>query len=98
VASTELDTAVSTVGTPPPLNVSDQITVPWKGRQEGSTFRDMAVKLVVLYAQPGDADAFDRHQAAMDAGFGSDEGAATAADYQKIAPPGSRMFVAVDDG
>jgi uncharacterized protein (TIGR02118 family) len=102
----------------------------------------MAVKLVVLYAQPDDAEAFDRHyfgthmplvaqvpglqrtetarvvaaldggektvyrvtelyfadQAAMDAGFGSDQGTATAADYQKIAPPGSRMFVAVGDG
>lgn len=101
----------------------------------------MAVKLVVLYTQPDDADAFDRHyfdthmplahqipglqraetgritaaldgggqtfyrvaelyfadQAAMDAGFGSDEGAATAADYQKIAPPGSRMFVEILD-
>jgi uncharacterized protein (TIGR02118 family) len=101
----------------------------------------MAVKLVVLYTQPDDADAFDQHyfgthmplvgqipglqraetgriaaaldgggqtfyrvaelyfadQAAMDAGFASDEGAATAADYQKIAPPGSRMFVEVLD-
>jgi uncharacterized protein (TIGR02118 family) len=37
-------------------------------------------------------------QAALQAGFGSDEGKATAADYQKIAPPGSRMFVVpVDD-
>ncbi len=36
--------------------------------------------------------------AAMQAGFGSDEGRATAADYQKIAPAGSRMFVVpVDD-
>ena len=32
-------------------------------------------------------------QAAMQAGFGSEEGKATAADYGKIAPPGSRMFV-----
>jgi uncharacterized protein (TIGR02118 family) len=32
-------------------------------------------------------------QAAMQDGFGSDEGKATAADYGKIAPPGSRMFV-----
>jgi len=32
-------------------------------------------------------------QAAMQHGFGSDEGKATAADYGKIAPPGSRMFV-----
>ncbi len=36
-------------------------------------------------------------QAAMDAAFGSPEGAATAADYAQIAPPGSRMFaVAID--
>jgi uncharacterized protein (TIGR02118 family) len=35
---------------------------------------------------------------AMGAALGSDQGKATAADYQKIAPPGSRMFVAsVDD-
>jgi hypothetical protein len=33
----------------------------------------------------------------MQAGFGSPEGGATAADYQEIAPPGSRMFVAVVD-
>jgi uncharacterized protein (TIGR02118 family) len=32
------------------------------------------------------------------AGLASDEGKATAADYQQIAPPGSRMFIAtVDD-
>jgi uncharacterized protein (TIGR02118 family) len=36
-------------------------------------------------------------QAALGAAFGSDEGKATAADYQRIAPPGSRMFVAVLD-
>jgi uncharacterized protein (TIGR02118 family) len=102
----------------------------------------MTVKLVVLYAQPEDADAFDQHylsvhvplvakipgllraetgrivsaadggeqtyyrvaglyfadQQALGAGFATDEGKATAADYQKIAPPGSRMFVeAIDD-
>src|SRR5690242_9412854 len=32
-------------------------------------------------------------QAALQAGFGSNEGKITAADYQKIAPSGSRMFV-----
>lgn len=37
-------------------------------------------------------------QAAMEAAFGSDAGKATARDYQQIAPPGSRMFVAVADG
>ncbi|HEY7009540.1 MAG TPA: EthD family reductase [Jatrophihabitantaceae bacterium] len=101
----------------------------------------MTVKLVVLYAQPTDADAFDEHyldvhvglvhkvpglqrfegarigaaadggeqtyfriaelwfadQQAMQAALGSDEGKATAADYQRIAPPGSRMFVAAVD-
>ncbi len=36
-------------------------------------------------------------RATMDAGFGSDAGKASAADYLKIAPPGSRMFVEVID-
>ena len=102
----------------------------------------MTVKLVVLYSQPNDPEAFDRHyfgthmplvsaipglqrtetgkvgaaadggeltyyrvtelyfadQGALQAGFGSSEGQATAADYQEIAPPGSRMFVASVDG
>ena len=101
----------------------------------------MTVKLVVLYAQPDDGDAFDQHylsvhmplvgkipglqraetgrfvsaldggeqayyriaelyfadQQAMEAAFGSPEGRATAADYQQIAPPGSRMLVEVLD-
>jgi uncharacterized protein (TIGR02118 family) len=102
----------------------------------------MTVKLVVLYTQPDDAEAFDEHYlgvhgplveaipglqrfegarfvaapdggeqtyfriaelyfsdpAAMEAALGSDAGKATAGDYQQIAPPGSRMFVAaVDD-
>ena len=55
----------------------------------------MAVKLVVLYTQPDDTGAFDRHY--LDAGFASAEGKATGADYQQIAPPGSRMFVEVID-
>jgi uncharacterized protein (TIGR02118 family) len=102
----------------------------------------MTVKLIVLYTQPDDTDAFDRHylgthmplaqaipglqraetgrisaaldagektyyrvaelyfadQKALEAAFGTDEGQATAADYQQIAPPGSRMFIeALDD-
>jgi uncharacterized protein (TIGR02118 family) len=102
----------------------------------------MTVKLVVLYTQPADADAFDRHylgvhmplaakipglqraetgritsaldggeqtyyrvaelyfadQDALGAGFATDEGKATVADYQQIAPPGSRLFIeALDD-
>ena len=103
--------------------------------------RFVTVKLVVLYTQPSDPDAFDRHylgthmplvrqvpgleraesgrfttaldggektyyrvaelyfadQAAFQAGFASAEGQATAADYQQIAPPGSRMFIQVID-
>ena len=101
----------------------------------------MTVKLVVLYTQPSDPDAFDRHylgthmplvgaipgleraetgqittaldggeqtyyrvaelyfadQAALQGAFASEEGRATAADYQEIAPPGSRMFIEVLD-
>ena len=102
----------------------------------------MTVKLVVLYTQPSDPEAFDRHylethmplansmpglersetgritsaidggeqtyyrithlyfpdQTALQGGFGSSEGQAAAADYQQIAPPGSRMFlVDLDD-
>jgi uncharacterized protein (TIGR02118 family) len=36
-------------------------------------------------------------RAALDAALGSPEGRATAADYQQIAPPGSRMFVQAVD-
>jgi uncharacterized protein (TIGR02118 family) len=32
--------------------------------------------------------------AALQAGLASDQGAATAADFGQIAPPGSRMFIA----
>jgi uncharacterized protein (TIGR02118 family) len=34
-------------------------------------------------------------QAALGAAVGSPEGTATTADYQKIAPPGSRIFIEV---
>jgi uncharacterized protein (TIGR02118 family) len=101
----------------------------------------MTVKLVVLYTQPEDAEAFEEHylgvhgplvqkvpglqrfegarlgaaadggelpyhriaelyfedQAALQAGLGSEEGKATAQDYQQMAPHGSRMFVATVD-
>ncbi len=36
-------------------------------------------------------------QTALEAALGSEQGKATAADYQQIAPPGSRMFVAAVD-
>jgi uncharacterized protein (TIGR02118 family) len=39
------------------------------------------------------AELYFADQAAMDAGFGSSEGAATAADFGQIAPAGSRMFI-----
>jgi uncharacterized protein (TIGR02118 family) len=97
----------------------------------------VTVKVVVLYTQPSDPEAFDRHylgihvplvnnipglvraetgvvtsaldggeatyyriaelyfadDAALQAGFSSEEGRATSADYREIAPPGSRLFV-----
>jgi uncharacterized protein (TIGR02118 family) len=44
------------------------------------------------------AELYFADDAAMGAAFGSPEGAATAADYGQIAPPGSRMYVEVVDG
>jgi uncharacterized protein (TIGR02118 family) len=43
------------------------------------------------------AELYFADRSAMDAGFSSPEGQATAADYGKIAPPGSRMFVQTID-
>ncbi len=43
------------------------------------------------------AELYFADDAAMLAAFASDEGKATATDYQQIAPPGSRMFVKVLD-
>jgi uncharacterized protein (TIGR02118 family) len=44
------------------------------------------------------AELYFADQGALEAGLGSDEGKAAAADYQKIAPPGSRMLIeALDD-
>lgn len=101
----------------------------------------MTIKLVVLYTQPDDADAFDEHylgvhaplvdtipglqrwegarivaapdggeqtyfriaelyfsdQAALEGALASDAGQATSRDFQQIAPPGSRMFIAAVD-
>jgi uncharacterized protein (TIGR02118 family) len=44
------------------------------------------------------AEPYFADQGALEAAFGSDEGKATAADYQQIAPPGSRIFVETLDG
>jgi uncharacterized protein (TIGR02118 family) len=43
------------------------------------------------------AELYFADQQALESGLGSAEGKATAADYGKIAPPGSRMFVEVLD-
>jgi len=43
------------------------------------------------------AELYFADQAALDAAFASPEGQATAADYQQIAPPGSRMFIEVPE-
>jgi uncharacterized protein (TIGR02118 family) len=43
------------------------------------------------------AELYFTDQSAMEAALASDEGKATAGDYQQIAPPGSRMFVAALD-
>lgn len=44
------------------------------------------------------AELYFADEAALQAALGTDEGRAAADDYQQIAPPGSRMFVAaVDD-
>jgi uncharacterized protein (TIGR02118 family) len=44
------------------------------------------------------AELYFADQEALGAAFGTPEGQATSADYAKIAPPGSRLFIAaVDD-
>jgi uncharacterized protein (TIGR02118 family) len=43
------------------------------------------------------AELYFADEAALEAAFGTVEGQTTAGDYQKIAPPGSRMFVAAVD-
>jgi uncharacterized protein (TIGR02118 family) len=43
------------------------------------------------------AELYFADQSALDAAFGSPEGAATAQDYGEIAPHGSRMFIEVVD-
>ena len=43
------------------------------------------------------AELYFADRSGMDAAFASPEGQATAADYGKIAPPGSRMFVEIVD-
>jgi uncharacterized protein (TIGR02118 family) len=45
-----------------------------------------------------EAELYFADQGALEAAFASDEGKATVADYQQIAPPGSRLFVEAVDG
>jgi uncharacterized protein (TIGR02118 family) len=56
----------------------------WQGRRGHRRRREDVLRITELYF----AD-----DAALQAGFGCAEGQATTADYQQIAPPGSRMFV-----
>lgn len=44
------------------------------------------------------AELYFSDQESLQAALGSAEGQATAGDFQQIAPPGSRMFVAAVDG
>ena len=43
------------------------------------------------------AELWFEDQESLQAALGSEEGKATARDYQQIAPPGSRMFIATVD-
>jgi uncharacterized protein (TIGR02118 family) len=43
------------------------------------------------------AELYFADRSSLDAGFASPEGQATGADYGKIAPPGSRMFIETVD-
>lgn len=43
------------------------------------------------------AELYFDDQASLQAALGSDEGKATAGDYGRIAPPGSRMYIATVD-
>ena len=70
--------------------------IPGLQRFEGARIQAAADRGEATYFRI--AELYFADLAALQAGLGSAEGAATAADYQQIAPPGSRMFVAaVDD-
>lgn len=70
-------------------------TVPGLERWEGARFVAAADGGDVSYHRM--AELYFTDQASLQAALGSDEGKATAADYGRIAPPGSRMFVAAVD-
>lgn len=68
------------------------------GLQRAETARFVAAADSGEQAYYRSAELYFADQGALEAAFGSEEGKATAADYQNIAPPGSKMFVAaVDD-
>jgi uncharacterized protein (TIGR02118 family) len=67
------------------------------GLQRAETARFVAAADSGEHTYYRSAELYFADQGALEAAFGSDEGKATAADYQSIAPPGSRMFVAVLD-
>jgi uncharacterized protein (TIGR02118 family) len=72
------------------------LAIPGLERFEGARFTAAADGGEQTYFRT--AELYFADSAAMQSALGSEQGKATAADYQQIAPPGSRMFVAaVDD-
>jgi uncharacterized protein (TIGR02118 family) len=71
------------------------LAVPGLQRFEGARFAAAADGGEQTYFRI--AELYFSDQAAMQSALGSEQGKATAADYQQIAPPGSRMFVAAVD-
>ena len=69
--------------------------IPGLQRFESGTFVAAADRGEKTYHRK--AELYFADQQAMRAALACDEGKATAADYQQIAPPGSRMFVEVLD-
>jgi uncharacterized protein (TIGR02118 family) len=70
-------------------------TVPGLERWEGARFIAAADGGEQTYHRM--AELYFTDEAAMQAALASDAGKATSGDYQQIAPPGSRMFVAAVD-
>jgi uncharacterized protein (TIGR02118 family) len=70
-------------------------SIPGLLRWEGARFSAAADGGELTYHRI--AELFFEDMDALGAALGTDEGKATAEDYGKIAPPGSRMFIAAVD-
>ena len=70
-------------------------SIPGLQRWEGARFVAAADRGEQTYHRI--AELYFDDQASLQAALGSDEGKATAGDYGRIAPPGSRMFIAAVD-